>query len=614
MRYKIIIALIAIVSFTASCTKILDTKPTNFVSPTNYYETPEDLQNALNGVYDILGSKSLYGQDMLYAFNAQSDEAAFNYWNSSGNVAYAYFEYTSSSTEISNFWLTLYQGIYRANSLLANIDKPKMPEAKRNLIKGQALFLRGYYYFLLCSNFGDVPLITEPTMSVKDVSIARSPLAVVYKQVLADMTEAEQLLQTQTATKLGFAGKVSKTAVQGVLARVCLQMAGEPLKDVSKYNDAKSWAYKVITSGEHELNPSYADVFIKLSSDKYDVKESIWEAEFYGNATGGNDETNIAHVFIGILCNDMSVGYSSGRVNVTKNHFNLYQVIDPTSTAVIRPTLDLRRDWNCANYNWGTKTPAVKTDVTNPWSMNIGKWRREYETFTPKGKTESNINPSLLRYSDVLLMYAEAANQVNDGPTDSAYNAVNLVRRRAFGKQENGNTLKTITVTDGGTGYTVAPVVTLTGGGASQAGTAKATISGGKVTAITVDTRGKFYTSAPTVSIAPPTTGTPAIATAAITDLADVDLVRDMNKGDFLDFIVDERARELCFEGYRRMDLIRWGRFVDVMAAYNTYAKNNGAPANAYRASGNVTSRNVFMPIPSTDLILNRLLTQNPGW
>ncbi len=614
MRYKIIIALIAIVSFSVSCTKILDTKPTNFVSPTNYYETPEDLQNALNGVYDILGTSPMYGRDMLYAFNAQSDEAAFNYWNSSGNVAYAYFEYTSSSTEIGNLWLTLYQGIYRANSLLANIKKPTMPEPKRDLLRGQALFLRGYYYFLLCSNFGDVPLITEPTMSVKDVGVARAPLATVYKQILKDMTAAETLLQTQTATKLGFAGKVSKTAVQGVLARVCLQMAGEPLKDVSKYNDAKNWASKVIASGEHELNPSYSDVFIKLSSDKYDVKESIWEAEFYGNATGGNDETNIAHVFIGILCNDINVGYSSGRVNVTKNQFNLYQVIDPTSTAVIRPTFDLRRDWNCANYNWGTKTPAIKATVTNPWLMNIGKWRREYETFTPKGKTESNINVSLLRYSDVLLMYAEAANEVNGGPTDSAYNAINLVRRRAFGKQENGNILKTITIADGGMGYTVAPTVIVAGGGASEVATAKATISGGKVTSIVIDTRDKSYTTAPTITIAPPLTGTTATATATISDMTDADLSLGMSKSDFLDFIVDERARELCFEGYRRMDLIRWGRFVDVMSAYNSYAKNNGAPANAYRASGNITGRNIFMPIPSQDLILNRLLTQNPGW
>ncbi len=614
MKYKIIIALIAIISISASCTKVLDTKPTDFVSPENYYNTPEDLQNALNGVYDILGSKPLYAQDMLYAFNAQSDEAAFNYWNSSGNVAYAYYEYTSSSNEIGNFWGTIYQGIYRANSLLANIDKPKLSKEKRNIIKGQALFLRGYYYFLLASNFGDVPLILEPTKSVTNVSIARTPLKEVYRQILADMTEAETLLQTQTSTSLKFAGKVSKSAVQGVLARVCLTMAGEPLKDVAKYQDAKNWAAKVINSGEHALNPSYSDIFIKLARDEYDVKESIWEVEFYGNGTGGNLETNIAHVFIGILCNDINVGYSSGRVNVTKNHFDKYEVIDPAATAVIRPTLDTRRDWNCANYNWSATAVAKYTPITNPWAMNIGKWRREYEVFTPKGKTESPINATLLRYSDVLLMYAEAANQVNGLPTDSAYAAINEVRGRAFGKQLTGNLLKSISVNDGGSGYTTAPLVTVTGGGGSEAATATAVISGGKVRSINILTRGKGFTAAPTVTIEAPAAGTQALASSVISGAADYELQAGMNKGDFFDFIVDERARELCFEGYRRMDLIRWGLFVPVMQAQFSYAKNNGAAPNAYRAAGNITGRNIFMPIPSSDLILNRLLTQNPGW
>ncbi len=614
MKYKIIIALIAIISLSVSCKKVLDTKPTNFVSPENYYNTPEDLQNALNGVYDILGSRPLYAQDMLYAFNAQTDEAAFNYWNSSGNVAYAYYEYTSSSSEIGNFWGALYQGVYRANSLLANINKPKLTTEKRNLIKGQALFLRGYYYFLLASNFGDVPLITEPTTSVTNVSIARTPLREVYAQILADMTEAETLLQAQTSTSLKFAGKVSKTAVQGVLARVCLTMAGEPLKDISKYHDAKNWAYKVINSGEHALNPSYSDIFIKLAKDAYDVKESIWEVEFYGNGTGGSLETNIANVFIGILCNDINVGYSSGRVNVTKNHFDKYDVIDPSSTAVIRPTLDSRRDWNCANYNWGATAIAAYVPVTNPWAMNIGKWRREYEVFTPKGKTESPINTTLLRYADVLLMYAEAANQINGSPTDSAYKAINAVRSRAFGNQINGNVLKTITVTNGGTGYTTAPVVTITGGGGSEAATATAVVSGGIVRSINVVTRGKAFTTAPIITIAAPAAGTQALATAIISSPTDSDLQLAMSKQDFFDVIVDERARELCFEGFRRMDLIRWGLFVPVMQAQFSYAKNNGAAPNAYRAAGNITGRNVFMPIPSSDLILNRLLTQNPGW
>ncbi len=610
-----LIAIIALVIFSSSCKKVLDTQPSDFLSPNNFYKTAEELQYGLNGVYDVLGTKPLYKTDMLYGWNSQTDEAAMNLWISSGALAYCFYEYTSSTPEISAFWGALYTGVNNANNVLASIDKPVMSEEKRNIIKGETLFLRGYYYFLLTSNFGDVPLITTPTVSVTNVSIARTPLKEVYAQILKDMTEAERLLETQTSTKLGFAGKVSRSAVQGLLARVCLQMAGKPLMDVSKYNDAKAWAYKVITSNEHRLNPDYTDIFIKLAKDEYDVKESIWEVEFWGNGTEITNETNQSTgAYIGIASFDEVKGYSSARLNVTKNMFNTYEVINPSSTATIRPTLDLRRDWNCANYTWGTSTTAKYTPVTNPWLMNVGKWRREYEVTTPKTKV-NGMNVTLLRYSDVLLMYAEAANEINGSPTDSAYRAVNLVRQRGYGKVLNGNVLKTITLVSGGTGYSASklPVITINGGGATEQATATAVYNtSGVITAINLVTRGKFYQIEPTITITGGTTN--AVATATISSLDDADATPGLSKGDFFNLIVDERSRELCFEGQRRMDLIRWGSFVEKMAGYNNYAKGNGASTTAYRASGNISSRNVFMPIPSNDLTLNRLLTQNPGW
>src|SRR5690606_17664528 len=82
---------------------------------------------------------------------------------------------------------------------------------------------------------------------------------------------------------IGHGGRVSKSAVRGVLARVCLHMAGEPVKDISKYQDARKWAKKVIDDSDagHELNPDYSDVFIKYARDEYDIRESIWEVEFW---------------------------------------------------------------------------------------------------------------------------------------------------------------------------------------------------------------------------------------------------------------------------------------------------------------------------------------------
>src|SRR5690606_608691 len=107
---------------------------------------------------------------------------------------------------------------------------------------------------------------------------------VIYDLILKDMTEAETLVDD--LADIGFPGRVSRVAVQGILARVCLKMAGEPLKDASKLEDARSWAERVIESGKYQLNADYKQVFINHSADLYDIKESLWEIEFWGNQLG----------------------------------------------------------------------------------------------------------------------------------------------------------------------------------------------------------------------------------------------------------------------------------------------------------------------------------------
>src|SRR5690606_30950166 len=110
------------------------------------------------------------------------------------------------------------------------------------------------YYFTLVQYFGGVPLRTTPTASVTAVNLPRVSVKEVYDQILSDMKAAEPLVPGITA--VGFGGKVNKSAVRGMLARVCLHMAGEPLKDVSGYQEARDWAQKVMsdTASAHTLN------------------------------------------------------------------------------------------------------------------------------------------------------------------------------------------------------------------------------------------------------------------------------------------------------------------------------------------------------------------------
>lgn len=413
----------------SSCKKFLDTKPTDFIAPETYYSTEAELNTALIGVYDVLGQQSMYGNGLFNQLAACSDESFYNRSAQTTGVMVNVYDY--SNADVSDFWTSAYQGIERANMLIANIDKPKMDETKRKNILAQAKFLRGYYYYLLVISFGDVPLKLTPQASVQDVNVPRTPAKEVYNQILADMKEAEANLNTVTAN--GVPSYISKTGCQGILARVCLSMAGYPVNDNAKYAEALIWAQKVESSGEHILrttydaaitNSSYSQVFINMTQDKYDIKESIWEVEFWGNRTDAYLESGRVGNVNGIqFTGDAdSIGYSYGFHNTTLRHFNRYG------------NGDKRRDWAIAPYRYTnvTTTPTrANWNASQIYNRNMGKWRRSYEILTPKHKNYTPENFPLLRYSDVLLMIAEAENEVN-GPTGTAYNALNQVRRRGY--------------------------------------------------------------------------------------------------------------------------------------------------------------------------------------
>ena len=419
--YFSLLLLIMVGSIT-SCKKFLNTEPLAFAAPESNYASGGQLLQALAGVYDVLGYNraGLYADNLFSKLGATTDEG-FYARNSNVPLCATYtFDYTEPI--IDDTWKALYVGIERANNLIYYINTPKsMDAAERNAILGEAEFMRGYYYFLLVSNFGDVPMRLEPTTitGATTNNVARTPAKDVYTQILKDMTDAEA--KCYPATKFGYSSRVSKTTVQGILARVCLTMAGYPLQDNSKYADAMQWATKVQASGIHSLNPSYSQVFINEAQDIYDIKEAMWEADFNGNDLTTTLETGRLGNTNGIATTNIDTGYCYAFINVTKTLYNLYGAGD------------LRRDWAIAPYGYGGN-PLVRVNKgTLIYDRNCGKWRRSYELLTPKSKNNTGQNFPILRYSDVLLMLAEADNQANNGPSVNAYNAINQVRRRGYG-------------------------------------------------------------------------------------------------------------------------------------------------------------------------------------
>lgn len=520
---KIFMALLFTVAFSTSCNKWLEIDTQEYVVEyNNFYASEADMDMALRGAYAVMAN--MYGDYLQGRMGLEADEGFTTFNFDAATVTY--YVASSADVKIQQYWRAFYNGINMLNGLLHHIDEPSMNENVRENIKGQALFLRGYFYFMLVNKFGGVPLMLTPVRegTPEEIQIPRASVKEVYGRILLDMTAAVDLVKEVSEVQGG--GELSKSAIYGILARVNLYMAGAPLHEAERYEDALYWASKVIQSGHHELNVSYEQVFVNYAQDLYDTKESIWEVEFWGNDDG-------IHANVG-----GKVGLNNGIYNTGDEDIGISQgLVRPTPWLQnIYGTGDVRKDWNTPNFRY-QGNPTTRVNEPAAWFRYVGKFRRESETLRPKRSARSPQNAPVLRYSDVLLMYAEALNEVSQGPVQVAYDAINQVRRRAYALPLN------------------------------------------------------------------------QISTVA-------DIPNGQTYEEFKQTIMDERARELCFEGLRKNDLIRWGKLYDnVRSVYETRPTNNSLVAVAAQSvySG-VGERDMFWPIPAYEMNLNKRLTQNPGW
>lgn len=612
----------------SSCLKDVSLDPPTFGPIT--FTTEMQLDEQVAGMYNILQQDHLYAQGLWGYLTAGADES-FRAGVTSGTLIPELYNNVTTETNMWNFWRNLYKGIEDANIILDVADVPEMDEQKRTRIIGQATFLRAYYFFLLVNHYGDVPLKTQLATELgTNFDLPRTPSKEVYDFILKEMIKAEGMVGAITDIKTPTI--VTQSAVQAILARVCLKMAGHPLNDATKYKDALLWAQKLINSNIHSLNPDYTKLFINNMQNNMkdpNITEGVWDAAFLSksNVTGQYAGTSYLvtqqlGAVMGVYCPDASpgaiIGASSGTYRVFPKLFNLYA------------TGDLRRDWNASTYSYKNST------TTRYPYLEV--------TITGGGGT---------------------------GAKATAYTS-------------STGAITSIVIDNPGTGYTSAPTIAFTAYTNSSVplptvpqqavttpaniATATATVSGGKVTDITITKPGLGY---PTIydrcagkwrreyeMNLPPTRldrftscNFPIVRYADVllmaveADLkvngtpsaAAVEYYNQVRRRAFgyspnapapgldvstftMQDIMDERSRELCFEGQRRNDLIRWGVMAEVMQALQT-DNANSAPA-AYLTAANLAATNflnapekyLLFPIPAGEMSLDKALTQNPGW
>lgn len=458
----------------ASC-DFLDKEPTK-LTPETFFKNESEAKSFLTGVYATMLQASFYGDSYLYIAGGDDLSHYGGPGRNPNTQGLICNNANSSDPLISKLWYVLYSGINRANMFIESVDKtPNMDDKIKNGYKAEARTLRAFYYFTLVQGWGDVPFKTSSTQSVEGVSIPRTNKEIIYDFIVTELDEAANDLKT--AKELAYQpGHVSKSAAWGLLARVYLFRAGEHFRDnkagdatkIQEYfKQASAFGQKVMSQG-HALADNYWDVFIDLCSDKYNStgkNESIWEVEFAGSRTTDvRAEGRIGNT-IGIQGPDLSATSLTGKEDPGFGYAFIYCTPKLYDMYVANGDIN-RMNWNISpfsyvqattgskpvigrNFEYGKKAEVKKQYFDVSYSYGDGdvekkeeesaknvaracaKYRREYETATKRSKNDTSINFPLMRYSDVLLMIAEAENEINAAPTTLAYECINTVRRRA---------------------------------------------------------------------------------------------------------------------------------------------------------------------------------------
>ena len=402
MKKNIILTICTIVLLSSCGQDLLEEKPTAFVSPTNFYRNASEANIALTGVYGML--RSVYNSNVGFAI-LWGDHGTDLLTHRPGHPALtgsASYTLTSQYTQLNNLWINTYELINRANSVIDRVPDIEMDDVEKNRIIGEALFLRAHMYFNLVMAWGDVPLVTKETTSMEGLDVPRVASEDVYDQIIADLTLAEQLLPNIANNQRGTAG-----AARALLGKVYLQMAGYPLKDATKLSLAQNKLKEVIDDGVHTLLDNYSEVF---ALDNEDNNEIMFAVQYAAGIQQGGSLTRI---------------YGPGGAFVNGGAIAFHSI--NSEFALSFDGNDERLAQNVAkhNVNNGQVYPIPKQGTGwRPW-----KWIKPLPVTYGEGDGPQDF--PLLRFSDVLLMYAEVLNALNQGPTLEAYNAINQVRNRA---------------------------------------------------------------------------------------------------------------------------------------------------------------------------------------
>ncbi|UOR06654.1 RagB/SusD family nutrient uptake outer membrane protein [Hymenobacter aerilatus] len=420
----------------SSCQDYLDVDAVALNTTAYTFSTVAGATAAVIGAYDPLSGDNSYGTRVSMYYPYDSDEMIGSAGPADGaRRSIARYTALPNNTEITNPWNQLYQGVERANICIQQIPQMALytsgtaaDTAALHRLHGEALTLRAQYYFELLRNWGDVPTQFTPSVSGQDFNLPNADRNITLTKLIEDLLQAEKLVPWRS--KAGTADeRITKGAVKALRARLALYRGGYSPKDgtmqrptdyLDYYRIARQECAALLANrGEHNLNPSFLQLFQSINQLRTDAaNEIIFQV---GMATATSVSGSKLGYYNGPRLNASPIyGSTQGAVTIAPPY---YYAFDSTDTRL--PVTITTYSIPATNFQTG----VALTSVTD------GKFRRDWHVPPVPGTVNYlDYNWPLIRFADVLLMFAETENELN-GPTQAAQDALMEVRTRAFGSR-----------------------------------------------------------------------------------------------------------------------------------------------------------------------------------
>jgi len=443
IKSALMVIAVGALSITTSCKKYLEVESPSTTTPETVFESTTYTNSAIIGVYNRLCGDNGYGSRIstLYGVTADDFKTSGSY-SPSDRRGISMYGTSSDNTDLVNPFIQLYSGVERANICIKYIPISSLytngsatDKALMQRYYGEALALRAQFLYELIRNWGDVPVSFVPAANAETLYGPNTDRDKTYDQIIADLKTAEDLLPWRSEIPEYASFRFTKGAVKGLRARIALARGGYSLRSDTRKMERKPdylTYYQIAFDecldimnhrSEHSLNPVYENVFKSLHGTRLDdAHELMFEVAAFGS--GASTDSKLGY-YNGIRFNSASTfGSGGGGLNAIPTYFYEFD-----------QTKDCRRDVTIGVFEINANSKKILNAVNN---MTDAKFRKSWTSFNGASTSQNfAINWPILRFADILLMYAEADNEIHGAPSATAVSALQEVQKRAYVAYEN---------------------------------------------------------------------------------------------------------------------------------------------------------------------------------